>query len=458
MPFPWPLAFNLKGLVLLKQLSKASDDGSPIRPKKPRSLKAVDKDPKPNSSKKTTPKPQPDTTTTTNPQKTPTKADPKEPVQTLPEDGPVIRFDVSTEDEPADPELQSFLEGFETSDDEDKVAATDGPSTFQPGQDVGKIPKLAKTKDPAGADGGKEEPGVLYIGRIPHGFYEHEMRQYFSQFGAITKLRLSRNKRTGRSKHYAFIEFAAASTAEIVAKTMNNYLLFGHLLKCQLVPADRVHPELWRGANRRFKVVPWAKIAARKLEQPRTETEWAGAVTREQHKRKMRAARLKDQMGYVYDEPDLKKPVAPPAPLALLPGPATGQPTATTTTSATAGGESQLIVADAPLSDEATKRKKGRRSAKAGLPATEAMEPDSAQEHSEGVELSRGSRATAAAALEVTKTTESSEATQVKEAKDKVPRDKGSKIMEAQAEATLVQSKTSKQSKKAAGRATKVDR
>lgn len=40
-----------------------------------------------------------------------------------------------------------------------------------------------------------EERGVLYLGRIPHGFFEDEMRAYFTQFGDVTRLRLSRNKR-----------------------------------------------------------------------------------------------------------------------------------------------------------------------------------------------------------------------------------------------------------------------
>lgn len=61
------------------------------------------------------------------------------------------------------------------------------------------------------------------------------MKQYFSQFGDVTRLRLSRNKKTGRSKHYAFIEFASHEVAQIVAETMHNYLLFGRLLQCNSI-------------------------------------------------------------------------------------------------------------------------------------------------------------------------------------------------------------------------------
>jgi nucleolar protein 15 len=40
--------------------------------------------------------------------------------------------------------------------------------------------------------------------------------------------------KTGASKHYAYIEMSSEPVAEIVADTMNNYLLMGHLLKCHV--------------------------------------------------------------------------------------------------------------------------------------------------------------------------------------------------------------------------------
>lgn len=42
--------------------------------------------------------------------------------------------------------------------------------------------------------------------------------------------------------------------AEIVADTMNNYLMFTSVLKCHVLPASSVHAEMWKGANRRFVV------------------------------------------------------------------------------------------------------------------------------------------------------------------------------------------------------------
>jgi nucleolar protein 15 len=65
---------------------------------------------------------------------------------------------------------------------------------------------------------------------------------------------------TGRSKHYAFIEFDSSRVAEIVAETMDNYLLMGHILKSRVVPKSEVHPELWIGADKKFKQVPMARV------------------------------------------------------------------------------------------------------------------------------------------------------------------------------------------------------
>jgi len=111
---------------------------------------------------------------------------------------------------------------------------------------------LRKKLAAAQAGCGPAEPAVMYVGRIPHGFFEKEMRGYFGQFGTVTRLRLSRNKRTGQSKHYAFVEFENEEVAKIVVETMNNYLLEGRLLQCSLVPKEKIHPALFVNANKRY--------------------------------------------------------------------------------------------------------------------------------------------------------------------------------------------------------------
>ncbi|KAH9003089.1 hypothetical protein EDB86DRAFT_3073566 [Lactarius hatsudake] len=197
--------------------------------------------------------------------------------------GPEPSQSESEEGEPEAPREQEssseaedvHLYGFSTDEDSsvDDLDVVDEGA----GIDVGSLPtisrddatvkrKLEKAKRKPAA-----ETGVVYLGRIPHGFYENQMRTYFSQFGDISRLRLSRNKKTGRSKHYGFIEFVSGPVAQIVAETMDNYLLMGHILTCKVIPKDEVHPELWVGANRKWRVVPTYRLTQAQHNKPRSE-------------------------------------------------------------------------------------------------------------------------------------------------------------------------------------------
>ncbi|KAF6840457.1 ribosomal biogenesis protein gar2 [Colletotrichum plurivorum] len=269
----------------------APEEASPVATKKQKPAKATPKStPK---SKKAAPKPEP----VEEPE--PETEEAVENTETS-----IIPVEDADSDDEVDADIQALAAGLDPED------APEGDGTvFEAGQDVGKVPKFKKQKKLA--DGAKEEPGVVFISRLPHGFYEHELRGYFSQFGPINRLRLARNKKTGASRHFAFIEFAEESTAEIVAKTMDSYLLFGHILKVKAVPRDSLHEEVWKGANKRFKKIPWSKIAANEVAKKRTESTWSSKVSKEEKKRAERAEKLKE-LGYDFKAPELKKAVAPP--------------------------------------------------------------------------------------------------------------------------------------------------
>lgn len=98
-----------------------------------------------------------------------------------------------------------------------------------------------------------ERSGVIYLGHVPHGFYEDEMKGFFSQFGRVTNVRLSRSKKTGGSKGYAFVEFADTDVARIAAKAMDSYLMGGKQLVCRIASAEFVanRPRLFNGVKRR---------------------------------------------------------------------------------------------------------------------------------------------------------------------------------------------------------------
>ncbi|OJD31042.1 ribosomal biogenesis protein gar2 [Diplodia corticola] len=203
------------------------------------------------------------------------------------------------ESEDEDDQTKALLKGFESDEDEE-----DGEDEG----DLSKLPalpdskKLAKQLKKVKED---NSTGVIYIGRVPHGFYEHQMKAYFTQFGEVKRVRVARNKKTGRSKHYAFVEFANNDVAKIVAETMDKYLMFGHILQVRYIPAEQVHPELFKGSNKRFKAAPRNKMQGRHLRLGMVREDWDKRIEREEKRRKSKGDKLKE-MGYDFEAPAIK--------------------------------------------------------------------------------------------------------------------------------------------------------
>ncbi|XKL60930.1 hypothetical protein PGB90_007987 [Kerria lacca] len=92
----------------------------------------------------------------------------------------------------------------------------------------------------------KSSRGVVYLGHVPHGFYEQEMKSFFSQFGKVTNINIPRSTRTRRYRGYAFVEFLYPEVAKVVAETMNNYLMFKKVLKAKYIPPEEQKPLCFR--------------------------------------------------------------------------------------------------------------------------------------------------------------------------------------------------------------------
>lgn len=127
--------------------------------------------------------------------------------------------------------------------DDTAAEATKGPKKRKQQTKANRLAKMAARAD-------APEPGVVYLGHIPKGFFEPQMRKFFAQFGQLGRLRLSRSAKNAASKGYAFIEFKEESVAKIVAETMHNYLLFGKKLVCHLVAKDKQHPRLFHNCKK----------------------------------------------------------------------------------------------------------------------------------------------------------------------------------------------------------------
>lgn len=121
--------------------------------------------------------------------------------------------------------------------------------------------KVQEVKKNKSKKGSQLTPGVIYVGHLPKGLFEPQLKSYFEQFGKVTRLRLSRSKKTGGSKGYAYVEFDCDEVAKIVAETMNNYLMGERIIKCHVVPPEKVHEKLFVGSQRIFKKPSYPAVA-----------------------------------------------------------------------------------------------------------------------------------------------------------------------------------------------------
>lgn len=106
---------------------------------------------------------------------------------------------------------------------------------------------------------------MVYVKNLPHGFFEEQLRSYFSQFGAVTRIRLGRSPTTLNSRGYAFIEFRYPEVAEIAAQAMNNYLMFHRIIKTKFIPPSEIRHDYFRSSIMSIKKDGQKVMTSKKL-------------------------------------------------------------------------------------------------------------------------------------------------------------------------------------------------
>lgn len=200
-----------------------------------------------------------------------------------------------------------LLAGFSSSEDEgsdDEEAEGVALSKIPNVPVVGAVQKHIAKKTGTKESDPETVPGTVHLSRLPHGFFEPQLRAYLSQFGTITHLRLARNRKTGKSKHFAFVEFASSAVADIVAKTMDKYLLFGHIMQARRVPEEQVTEDFWKNEGKK-RVAPRNKLEGVRLRKGMGREGWEKRVEREEQKRLEKAEKLKE-LGYEFDMPSVR--------------------------------------------------------------------------------------------------------------------------------------------------------
>lgn len=120
--------------------------------------------------------------------------------------------------------------------------------------------------------------GVVYLASVPNEMYEPQIREFFGQFGDITRMRLARSKRTGRPKHYGFVEFEMKEIAEIASKAMDNYFFQGTPLKCKFMPKEDVHPEAFRNWHKKHTDIQHKRVRVERQRHNAREIKADGSV------------------------------------------------------------------------------------------------------------------------------------------------------------------------------------
>ena len=80
---------------------------------------------------------------------------------------------------------------------------------------------------------------------------------------------------------------------------MDGYMFFGQKLQCRVMKRHEVHPELFKGANRVFKNVPWKKIEMERHNKEITEENVAKRRKTATKKDKKREERIKEVSQYI---------------------------------------------------------------------------------------------------------------------------------------------------------------
>jgi RNA recognition motif-containing protein len=67
----------------------------------------------------------------------------------------------------------------------------------------------------------------LYVGNLPYTMRDGDLQQSFSQFGAVTSVKVIMEHDTGRSKGFGFIEMGSDAEAQAAIAGMHGHSLAG---------------------------------------------------------------------------------------------------------------------------------------------------------------------------------------------------------------------------------------
>jgi len=87
----------------------------------------------------------------------------------------------------------------------------------------------------------------IYVGNLSYDVSESDLEQAFGEFGEVTSVNILKDKRTGESKGFGFVEMAEVSEGQAAIKEMNGKELQGRELKVDQAKERPARPGGGRG-------------------------------------------------------------------------------------------------------------------------------------------------------------------------------------------------------------------
>jgi len=75
----------------------------------------------------------------------------------------------------------------------------------------------------------------IYVGNLPNGISEEEIRTIFAGYGAVESVKLVKDRFSGQSKGFGFVEMPSNSEADQVIKALNKSIMQGQAIKVNQV-------------------------------------------------------------------------------------------------------------------------------------------------------------------------------------------------------------------------------
>ena len=89
----------------------------------------------------------------------------------------------------------------------------------------------------------------LYVGNLPYSATEEELSTLFGQAGTVTSVAIIKDRETGRSKGFAFIEMSSSEEAQKAINLLTGHMLGGRDLRVSIA---RPREEGGGGGGRSF--------------------------------------------------------------------------------------------------------------------------------------------------------------------------------------------------------------